>query len=119
MAAYIIQLHENLLQTAIPVRYIDVEVAYIGDEEGTDVYVGAVGNHGELYRYLFYVGSGSGAALNSYVIHHLNVSCEISELKMISNSSEPNHLVIRIYCYSGEGKLIGVLSEHQMIKLAD
>ena len=44
MAAYIIQMHENLLQTFIPVKYMDVEIAYVGDGEGTDVYVGAVGN---------------------------------------------------------------------------
>lgn len=119
MAAYIIQIHENLLQTFIPVKYMDVEIAYVGDGEGTDVYVGVGGIHGELYRNLFHIGSGSHQEVSSYVIHNLNVSCEICELKIISNSSIPNHLVIRIYCRGGEGQLIGVLSEHQMTKLAD
>ncbi|MGO4532148.1 hypothetical protein AB4Z30_23960 [Paenibacillus sp. 2TAF8] len=119
MAAYIIQMHENLLQTFIPVKYMDVEVAYVGDGEGTDVYVGVSGSYGEMYRNLFHINPGSGMTANSYVIHNLNVPVEKCELKMISNSSVPNHLVIRIYCRSGEGLLIGVLSEHQMIKLAD
>ncbi|WP_434749636.1 hypothetical protein [Paenibacillus amylolyticus] len=119
MAAYIIQMHENLLQTYIPVKSMDVEVAYVGDEEGTDVYLGVAGTHGEVYRYLFYVSSGSEAAGNSHVIRNLNVSCEICELRIISNCSVPNHLVIRIYCRSGQGQLIGVLSEQQMMKLAD
>lgn len=119
MAVYIIQMHENLLQTFIPVKYMDVEVAYVGDDEGTDVYVGVGGIYGEVYRNLFHVNPGSGTAANSYVIHNLNVPVEIGELKIISNRSEPNHLLIRIYCRSQDGRLIGVLSEHQMIKLAD
>lgn len=119
MAAYIIQMHGNLLQTFIPVKYMDVEIAYVGDGAGTDVYVGLVGTHGELYRYLFHVGSGVESADNPHIIPNMAVSSEINELKIISNSSEPYHLVIRIYCRSGEGRLIGVLSEHQMIKLAN
>ncbi|MGQ8874897.1 hypothetical protein [Paenibacillus sp. TSA_86.1] len=119
MAAYIIQMHESLLQTYIPVKYMDVEVAYVGDGEGPDVYVGAAGTYGEQYRYLFHVNSSSEVASNSHVIRGLNVSYEISELRIISNSSKPNHLVIRIYCRSENGQLIGVLSEHQMVKLAD
>lgn len=119
MAVYIVQMHEKVLQTFIPVKYMDVEVAYVGDGEGTDVYVGVGGIYGEMYRSLFHVNPGSGAVANSYVIRNLNVSGEICELKIISNSSVPNHLLIRIYCRNGDGQLIGVLSEHQMIKLAD
>ncbi|PYE48317.1 hypothetical protein HUB98_11235 [Paenibacillus barcinonensis] len=119
MAAYMMQIHENVLQTHIPVKYIDVEVAYVGDGEGADVYVGAASNHGETYRYLFYVSAGPEAAGNHQVVHHLHVSSEVCVLKIFSNSSVPNHLVIRIYCRSGAGELIGVLSEHQMLKLAD
>ncbi|MBU5355855.1 hypothetical protein ACN9MH_23180 [Paenibacillus silvae] len=119
MAAYIMQMYENVLQTPIPVKYIDVEVAYVGDGEGTDVYVGAGNNHGEMYRYLFHVSAGSKAAGNHQVIHHLDVSSKVYDLKIVSNSSVPNHLVIRIYCRSGAGELIGVLSEHQMLKLAN
>nr|WP_154985017.1 hypothetical protein [Paenibacillus xylanexedens] len=119
MAAYTIQMHENVLQTFIPVKYMDVEVAYVGDGEGTDVFVGVGGIYGELYRNLVHISPGSGTTANSYVFHNLNVPAEICELKIISNNSVPNHLVIRIYCRSGEGQLIGVLSEHQMIKLAD
>jgi hypothetical protein len=119
MAAYIMQMYENVLQTHIPVKYIDVEVAYVGDGEGTDVYVGAANNRGEMYRYLFHVSAGSKEAGNHQVIHHLGVSSEVYDLKIVSNSSVPNHLVIRIYCRSGAGELIGVLSEHQMLKLAN
>ncbi|WKL03596.1 hypothetical protein Q0F98_08965 [Paenibacillus amylolyticus] len=53
MAVYLLEIHENLLQTVVPVKYMDVELAYVGGEEGTDVFVGGASMHGELYRHLF------------------------------------------------------------------
>lgn len=119
MAAYVLEIHENLLQTFVPVKYIDVELAYVGGEEGTDVFVGGASIHGELFRHLFHIGSGSGGAGGNQVIHNLDVSSEPYEMRIISNSSAPNHLVIRMYCRSIHGQTLGILSEYQMIKLAD
>ncbi|PQP80862.1 hypothetical protein C0Q44_24240 [Paenibacillus sp. PCH8] len=119
MAAYLLGIHENLLQMFAPVKYMDIELAYVGSEEGVDVFVGGTGIHGELYRHLFHLGSGSGAAGGNHVIHNLDVSAEPYELRIISNSSSPYHLVIRMYCRSIDGQTLGILSEYQMIKLAD
>jgi hypothetical protein len=119
VAAYLLEIHDNLLQTFAPVKYIDVELAYVGGEEGTDVFVGGASIHGELYRHLFHIGSASRGAGGNQVIHNLAVSSEPYEMRIISNSSSPNHLVIRMYCRSIHGQTLGILSEHQMIKLAD
>ncbi|KAA2301570.1 hypothetical protein FY526_24345 [Clostridioides difficile] len=115
MAVYLLEIHENLLQTFVPVKYMDVELAYVGGEEGTDVFVGGASAAGELYRHLFYIGSMGG----NRIIHNLDVSSEPYELRIISNSSSPKHLVIRIYCRSIHGQTLGILSEYQMMKLAD
>lgn len=32
MGAYILEIHEGMLQTAVPIKYIDVEVAFAGDD---------------------------------------------------------------------------------------
>ena len=99
---------------------MDVELAYVGGEEGTDVFVGGANMHGELYRHLFHLTSNSGGRrADDQVIHNLDVSSEPYELRIISNSSSPNHLVIRIYCRSIHGQTLGILSEYQMMKLAD
>ncbi|WP_458460518.1 hypothetical protein [Paenibacillus sp.] len=119
MAAYLLEIHENLLQTFVPVKYMDVELAYVGGEEGTDVFVGGASIHGELYRHLFHIRSNTGGAGGNQVIRNLDVSSEPYELRIISNSSSPNHLVIRMYCRSFHGQTLGILSEYQMIKLAD
>ncbi|WP_440112242.1 hypothetical protein [Paenibacillus sp. QZ-Y1] len=118
MAAYLLEIHENLLKLQVPVKYMDIELAYVG-EEGTDVFVGGASTAGELYRHLFYVGSSPGGMGGNRIIHNLDVSSEPYELRIISNSSSPNHLVIRMYCRSAHGQTLGILSEHQMIKLAD
>ncbi|ETT31911.1 hypothetical protein C161_24744 [Paenibacillus sp. FSL R5-192] len=119
MAVYLLEIHENLLQTFVPVKYMDVELAYVGGEEGTDVFVGGASIHGELYRHLFHLTSNSGGAGGNQVIHNLDVSSEPYELRIISNSSSPKHLVIRIYCRSIHGQTLGILSEYQMMKVAD
>ncbi|OMF11384.1 hypothetical protein BK131_20725 [Paenibacillus amylolyticus] len=119
MAVYLLEIHENLLQTLVPVKYMDVELAYVGGEEGTDVFVGGASIHGELYRHLFHLGPSSGGAGGNQVIHNLDVSSEPYEMRIISNSSAPNHLVIRMYCRSIHGQTLGILSEYQMMKLAD
>lgn len=119
MAVYLLEIHENLLETFAPVKYMDVELAYVGGEEGTDVFVGGTSMHGDLYRHLFHLMSNSGGAGGNQVIHNLDVSSEHYELRVISNSSSPNHLVIRIYCRSIHGQTLGILSEYQMMKLAD
>ncbi|GAS85531.1 hypothetical protein [Paenibacillus amylolyticus] len=119
MAVYLLEIHENLLQTLVPVKYMDVELAYVGGEEGTDVFVGGASRHGELYRHLFHLGPSSGGAGGNQVIHNLDVSSEPYEMRIISNSSSPNHLVIRMYCRNIHGQTLGILSEYQMMKLAD
>ncbi|UOK62732.1 hypothetical protein MT997_31965 [Paenibacillus sp. OVF10] len=70
MAVYLLEIHENLLQTFVPVKYMDVELAYVGGEEGTDVFVGGASIHGELYRHLFHLMSNSGerAVIRSFII---------------------------------------------------
>ncbi|WP_338588411.1 hypothetical protein V6669_24395 [Paenibacillus sp. Y5S-9] len=119
MAVYLLEIHENLLQTFVPVKYMDVELAYVGGEGGTDVFVGGASMHGELYRHLFHLTAYSEGTGGNQVIHNLDVSPEPYELRVISNSSSPNHLVIRIYCRSIHGQTLGILSEYQMMKLAD
>ncbi|WP_419889887.1 hypothetical protein [Paenibacillus xylanexedens] len=119
MAVYLLEIHENLLQTFVPVKYMDVELAYVGGEEGTDVFVGGASSQGELYRHLFHIRSSPGGASGNHVIHNLDVSAESNELRIISNSSSPHHLVIRLYCRSIDGQTLGILSEYQMMKLAD
>ncbi|MDN4604518.1 hypothetical protein P5G61_25050 [Paenibacillus sp. F6_3S_P_1C] len=115
MAAFVLEIHENLLQTAVPVRYMDIELAFAGKDD-VDIFVGGVSStRGELYRYLFRIGADTG----NYIIHNLAVSSDRCELRIISNSSSPRHLVIRIYCRSDQGQTLGILSEHQMIKMAD
>ncbi|MGC5774999.1 hypothetical protein [Paenibacillus pabuli] len=119
MAAYLLEIHENLLQTGVPVRYMDIEIAYVGNDE-VDVFVGGVSPiRGELYRYLFHTRAEGGRESSNHIIHNLSVSSEPYELRIISNSSSPSHLLIRMYCRSGNGQTLGILSEHQMIKLAD
>ncbi|MEK4664511.1 hypothetical protein MHH93_21765 [Priestia sp. FSL H7-0729] len=119
MAAYLLHIHENFLQTPVPIKYMDVELAYVGGEEGADVFVGGAGMHGELYRHLVHIRSNTREAGGNQVIHNLDVSSEPYELRIISNSSSPNHLVIRLYCRSIHGQTLGILSECQMMKLAD
>ncbi|WP_339305909.1 hypothetical protein [Paenibacillus sp. FSL R5-0519] len=119
VAVYVLNIHENLLQTFVPVKYMDVELAYVGSDEGTDVFVGGASRHGELYRHLFHISSNSGGAGGNQVIHNLDVSSDPYELRIISNSSSPNHLVIRMYYRSIHGQTLGIMSEYQMMKLAD
>ncbi|WP_063566675.1 hypothetical protein [Paenibacillus sp. O199] len=115
MAAYVLEIHENLLQTVVPVRYMDIELSFVGNDD-VDIFVGGISHtHGELYRYLCRIGADTG----NHIIHNLAVSSDPSELRIISNSSIPSHLVIRMYCRSHQGQTLGILSEHQMIKLAD
>lgn len=115
MAVYLLEVHEILLQTVVPVRYMDIELAFVGNDD-VDIFVGGSSHtRGELYRYLLRMGPYTG----NYIIHNLAVSSDPCELRIISNSSSPNHLVIRIYCRNGQGQTLGILSEHQMIKLAD
>ncbi|QOS80876.1 hypothetical protein JNUCC31_08400 [Paenibacillus sp. JNUCC31] len=119
MAAYLLEIHENLLQIGVPVRYMDIEIAYFENDE-VDVFVGGVSStRGELYRYLFHMRAEVGKESSNHIIHNLSVTSEPCELRIISNSSSPNHLVIRMYCRSENGQTLGILSEHQMIKLAD
>ncbi|MDK8192040.1 hypothetical protein QP794_18280 [Paenibacillus sp. UMB7766-LJ446] len=115
MVAFVLEIHENLLQTVVPVRYMDIELEFAGNND-VDIFVGGVSpTRGELYRYLFRIGADTG----NYIIHNLEVSSDPCELRIISNSSSPSHLVIRIYCRSDQGQTLGILSEHQMIKMAD
>lgn len=115
MAAYVLEIHENLLQTVGPVRYMDIELAYVGNDD-VDIFVGGISyTRGYLYRYLCRIGADTG----NHIIHNLAVSSDPCELRIISNNCSPNHLVIRIYCRSDQGQTLGILSEHQMIKLAD
>ncbi|MFE6077776.1 hypothetical protein ACFVQB_25240 [Paenibacillus sp. NPDC057886] len=115
MAVYVLKIHENLLQTAIPVRYMDIELSYVGNGD-VDIFVGGISyTRGELYRYLCSIGADTG----NHIIHNLSLSSDPCELRIISNSSTPSHLVIRMYCRSDQGQTLGILSEHQMIKLAD
>ncbi|SEL71774.1 hypothetical protein [Paenibacillus sp. OK003] len=115
MAVYLLEIHEKLLQTVVPVRYMDIELAFVGNDD-VDIFVGGVSHtRGELYRYLLRMGPDT----ENYIIHNLAVSSDPCELRIISNSFSPNHLVIRMYCRSDQGQTLGILSEHQMIKLAD
>lgn len=115
MVAYVLEIHEKLLQTAVPVRYMDIELAFVGNDD-VDIFVGGISQtRGEFYRYLCRIGADTG----NHIIHNLAVSSDPCELRIISNSSAPNHLIIRIYCRSDQGQTLGILSEHQMIKLAD
>lgn len=70
VAVYVLNIHENLLQTFVPIKYMDVELAYVGSDEGTDVFVGGASRHGELYRHLFHISSNSGerVVIKSFII---------------------------------------------------
>jgi len=115
VAVYVLEIHENLLQTFVPMRYMDIELSFVGNDD-VDIFVGGISHtHGELYRYFCRIGADTG----NHIIHNLAVSSDPCELRIISNSSTPSHLVIRIYCRSDQGQTLGILSEHQMIKLAD
>ncbi|MFS0872822.1 hypothetical protein [Paenibacillus xylanilyticus] len=119
MGAYVMEVHEGMLQTAVPIKYVDVEIAFVGDD-GADVYVGGISpTCGELYRHIFHIGAESTGSSRNHIIHNLNVSSSMWELRIISNKSRPYHLAVRVYCRSADGQTLGVLSEHQMIKLAD
>lgn len=119
MAVYLLVMHESMLQTAIPVRYVDIEVAWVGDYEA-DVFIGGRNDvGGEIYRYLFQIGSEQHGCLRNYVIPNLDVSSAGWELRIITNYSRPYHLAVRLYCRSAYGQTLGVLTEHQMTKLAD
>ena len=119
MAIYVMQIHEGLLQTGVPVRFIDLEAALVG-EGRAEVFVGGVSQEsGELFRYMFRLGSEAEGGPRNYVIRDIPVSSAVCELRIISNLSRPYHLTVRLYCRSGSGQTLGVLSEHQMIRYAD
>ncbi|MGP3783848.1 hypothetical protein [Paenibacillus sp. 1A_MP2] len=41
MVAFVLEIHENLLQTVVPVRYMDIELAFAGNDD-VDIFVGGV-----------------------------------------------------------------------------
>ncbi|USB32469.1 hypothetical protein [Paenibacillus sp. YPG26] len=109
-------MNRSLLE-GFTIHLMDIVIANSGVQT-YEVYLDAQDTRNELFRFLYRIGpanSPDGSAL----IQNVGIYQEPMQLRIVTNRFTPGHCVIRMYLKNEYGVVIGILSEHQLHKLAD
>lgn len=116
MAYYIFSINRYLLQ-GTQIHLMDMVIANSGAHT-FDVYLDGKSKDADIFKFLYRVGSADQPN-GSIQIQNVGIYQDPLQLRIITNRLIPGHCVIRLYLKNGQGMVIGVLSEFQLIKVAD